>query len=74
MSSKIKCKFTIKATETCYLLQMQKSAVQKMYIEFPEIFTEMLKDEIPWLILAMRKKAELIAHLENEENEERVDG
>ena len=74
MSSKIKCKFTIKATETCYLLQMQKSAVQKMYIEFPEIFTSMLQDEIPYLIHAMKEKTKLIIHLENEENEERVDG
>ena len=46
MSSKIKCKFTIKARVTCYLLQMQKSALQKMHIEFPEIFTRMLADEM----------------------------
>ena len=65
MSSKIKCKFTIKAQTACFLLQMQKSALQKMYIEFPEIFTKMLADEIHVCIHAMRAKAKLIDYLEN---------
>ena len=64
MSSKIKCKFTIKARQTCYLLQMQKSALQKMFIEFPEIFTKMLADEMQMCIHAMKQKAKLIEFLE----------
>ena len=66
MSSKIKCKFTIKARVTCYLLQMQKSALQKMHIEFPEIFTRMLADEMQICIHAIDAKAKLIDYLEQE--------
>ena len=69
MSSKIKSKFTIKARQTCYLLQMQKSALQKMFIEFPEIFTKMLADEMQMCIHAMKQKAKLIEFLEYAEKE-----
>lgn len=48
---------------------MQKSALQKMHIEFPEIFARMLQDEIWLLRKALHKKTELIIHLENEERE-----
>ena len=45
---------------------MQKSALQKMYIEFPEIFTKMLADEMKVCIQAMRQKALLLDFLESQ--------
>ena len=36
-----------------------------MYIEFPEIFTKMLADEMSVCIHAMRQKALLLDHLES---------
>ena len=46
ISQRIKCKFTIKAYKKCYLLQLPKQAIEKMKIEFPEVLTGLLTDEL----------------------------
>lgn len=46
ISKKIKCKFTIRARKTCYLLQMERQALDKMKIEFPEVFNGMMAEEL----------------------------
>ena len=60
ITQKIKCKFTIKAMQRCYLLQMEKKALEKMTIEFPEIWQGLAKEELGICGQIIVKKAQLI--------------
>lgn len=45
---------------------MEKSALEKMQIEFPEVWECMVEDEFPMMCLAITSKAEMISKLERE--------
>ena len=59
ISQRIKCKFTIKAYKKCYLLQLPKQAIEKMKIEFPEVLTGLLTDELEKCYLTLQLKAKI---------------
>ena len=59
ISQRIRCKFTIKAYKKCYLLQLPKQAIEKMKIEFPEVLTGLLTDELEKCYLTLQLKAKI---------------
>lgn len=68
ISKKIKCKFTIRARTTCYLLQMERQALDKMKIEFPEVFDGLMAEELKSLFMALKQKAAMHFLWEKEKN------
>jgi hypothetical protein len=69
LTMKIKCKFTIRARMTCYLLQMEKQALNKMRLEFPEVFETMMAEEFKTCMQSLTRKAKLITEIEKKKRD-----
>ena len=67
LAQRLYCKFSIQAKSRCLLLQMEKSNLIKMKIEFPEVFVKMFTKEYEYCYKTILQKRKWMRYMEEQE-------